>query len=109
MASPDASIAAVAPNNDRRKTLVAIRDRLAEETEDTRWADHKRECHCVCGIGDVRQLVALVKELRAVEAELAALPQAEGGHPLDAIVASVESLDEHRRTRRPRRPAAAGS
>lgn len=54
-------------------------------------------------------LVALVKELRAVEAELAALPQVEGGHPLDAIVATVASLDEHRRTRTPRRSAAAGS
>jgi hypothetical protein len=109
MAAEEVAISDVAPLNDRRQTLLAIRDRLARETDDTLWSTHKRECDCSCGMGDGRLLVALVKELRAVEAELAGLPAVEGGHPLDGIVASVASLDKHRRTRAPRRSAAAGS
>jgi hypothetical protein len=49
---------------------------------------------------DVRALVALTKEIRAVVAELASLPVEDGSNPLDAIVANVAQLDEHRRTRR---------
>lgn len=72
--SSDRTIAAVVPSGDRRASLEAIRDRLALETEDTLWMRHKAECHCVCGMGDGRLLAALVKELRAVMTELAALP-----------------------------------
>jgi hypothetical protein len=68
------SIAAVIPEGDRRESLVAIRDRLALETDDTLWAKHKRECNCQCGMGDGRLLVALTKRLSEVLAELAALP-----------------------------------
>ncbi len=107
--SAPARIADVAPVGDRRRTLTAIRDRLAAETDDTLWTKHKNECACICGMGDGRLLVALVKELREVEKELAALPKAEEGNPLDAIVASVANLDQHRRTRRPGRPAAKSS
>ena len=64
-------------SGDRRDSLVAGRDRLAAEADDTRWAQHKRECNCVCGMGDGRTLVAVLKELRVVLAELDALPNAE--------------------------------
>jgi hypothetical protein len=72
--SRSATIAKAVPAGDRRASLEAIRDRLAEETDDTLWAKHKRECNCQCGMGDGRLLVALAKELRAVIAELDTLP-----------------------------------
>jgi len=77
------------------------------ETDDLKWSKHRSECHCVCGMSDVRALVALTKEIRAVVAEIAALPGGEERVVLDDIAASVARLDEHRRTRR--RPTAAGS
>ncbi len=103
------SISAVAPNGDRRATLVAIRNRLADETDDTTWAKHKNECTCVCGMGDGRLLVALTKELRTVDAEIAALPEPKGASKLDEIASSVADLDKHRRSRTPRRTDATGS
>lgn len=91
-------IAEVAPGGDRRATLVAIRDRLAAETDDTLWMRHKDECSCVCGMGDGRLLVALVKELRAVEAELAALPVDEGATDLDRLADELAPRRAKRRS-----------
>jgi hypothetical protein len=62
---------------------------LAEETNDVTWSKHKAECRCSCGMGDGRVLVALVKELRAVIAELESLPSAKGASKLDKIAAGV--------------------
>lgn len=68
--SSDSSIECVVPSGNRLASLVAIRDRLAAETSDTLWSKHREECTCVCGMGDGRLLVALVKELRAVITEI---------------------------------------
>lgn len=78
-------IAEVVPVSDRRASLEAIRDRLAAETDDTLWQRHKDECECYCGMGDGRLLVAIVKELRAVIAELETLPSAKEESPSDQL------------------------
>lgn len=85
--SSDSSIEAVVPGGDRRASLVAIRNRLATETSETLWQQHKNECECYCGMGDGRLLVALVKELRVVIAELEALPTAKEESPSDQLAA----------------------
>lgn len=79
------AISKVVPAGDRRTALVAIRDRLAAETDDTLWMKHKAECRCLCGMGDGRLLVALVKELRAVIEELETLPGAKEQSPSDQL------------------------
>ena len=104
---PDNPISRVVPLGDRRDSLIAIRDRLAFETDDLKWSKHRAECHCVCGMTDPRALVALGKELRAVLDAIAALPEGGKRSALDDIVASVAQLDDARRTRR--RAAAAGA
>lgn len=81
------SIGDVIPLGDRRASLEAIRDRLAAETNDTLWQRHKEECECFCGMGDGRLLVAIVKELRTVIAELEALPVATGKSTSDQLAA----------------------
>lgn len=79
------SVARVVPAGDRRSALVAMRDRLARETDDTLWMRHKAECRCTCGMGDGRLLVALIKELRDVIRELESLPAAKGSSPSDEL------------------------
>jgi hypothetical protein len=71
------SISVVVPKGDHRASLLAIRDRLAAETDDLTWSKHKNECHCVCGIGDPRSLVALTKRLEETLTAISALPQPE--------------------------------
>jgi hypothetical protein len=84
---PASTLPDVVATGDRRASLTAIRDRLAAEADDTTWASHKRECSCVCGMGDGRTLVAIVKELRVVLAELDALPGGERGSAVDDLAA----------------------
>lgn len=81
------TIAEVTPHGNRLDALIAIRDRLAAETDDTLWSRHKEECSCVCGMGDGRLLVALVKELRAVLLEIDEMPEARQGSPSDDLAA----------------------
>ena len=71
------AIAVVVPTGDVRASLVAIRDRLAAETDDVAWARHKRECNCQCGMADIRALVALTKRLEENMAAIEALPRAD--------------------------------
>lgn len=84
----------------RLELLEAMRDRLAAETDDETWAQHKRECRCACGIGDGRVLVALMKELRSVVEELESLPGAKKETELDRIHARARDDLAPRRARR---------
>jgi hypothetical protein len=88
----------VIPKGDHRASLIAIRDRLAEETDDTLWAKHKRECNCQCGMGDGRLLVALTKRLSEVLAEIAALPAAGKVTQLDRLADDLAPRRAQRRT-----------
>lgn len=92
------TIAATVPKGDRLASLVAIRDRLAEETDDTLWARHKRECNCQCGMGDGRLLVALTKRLSEVLAEIAALPTPGKVTKLDRLADELAPRRAQRRT-----------
>lgn len=96
----DVDIPTVIATGDRPASLRALRDRLAQELDEGVVAQHRRECSCVCGIADLRAMVALIKELRAVIAELDGLPAAEEGSPLDDIAARVADEVGQRRTRR---------
>lgn len=90
-----------------RDSLVAMRDMLAAEADDVTWEKHKRECRCVCGMGDGRTRVALLKELRAVLNAIEALPEAEEGSVLDDLAAA--HVDELAPRRAGRFADAAGS
>jgi hypothetical protein len=101
-----ADLSTVAPD-DRRRWLEALRDRLAREADEVTWDKHKRECTCVCGMGDGRTLVAVLKELRAVLDAIELLPVEQKGSRLDRIAAARDDELAERRTRRG--PAAASS
>lgn len=90
----------VVRSGDRAETLRALRDRLAEELDEERAATHRRECTCVCGMGDGRVIVAIIKELRAVVEELDGLPAAEEDSRLDRIAAARSDEVAQRRARR---------
>ena len=90
------AISTVIPEGDIRDSLVAIRDRLAAETDDVKWAKHKRECICTCGMADIRALVALTKRLEETLAAIEALPKAsKEASPVErAISAAAKRRDE---------------
>lgn len=77
----------VAGKGDRRKTLEAVRDRLAAELDDI----------------DGRYAAPLAKELRNVMAEIDRLPGGEEESPLDVIARSVpaDELAPRRANRKP--------
>jgi hypothetical protein len=97
-------IATVVPKGDVRASLIAIRDRLAAETDDVAWARHKRECNCQCGMADIRALVALTKRLEETLAAIEALPKLpkEASAVDNVIAAAAKRRDElaARRTKR---------
>lgn len=84
---------------DFRDSLVAIRDTLARMVDNPQRAQHRRECVCICGIGDDRTLVPIVKELRGVLDAIEALPAEEGASRLDSIAARHEDELAGRRRR----------
>lgn len=90
----------IVQSGDRGKSLRAVRNRLAEELDEERAALHRRECVCVCGMGDGRVIVALIKELRAVMEELEGLPVEEEESRLDRIAAARADELAARRSRR---------
>jgi len=90
----------IVSSGDRPSTLRILRDRLAEELDEERAATHRRECTCVCGMGDGRVVVAIIKELRAVVEELDGLPVAEEDTRLDRIAAARADDLAARRSRR---------
>lgn len=71
------SLAEVVDSGDYRALLEAMLARLAAEADEVTWDKHKRECICVCGMGDGRTLVAVLKQLDVVARELEALPNPE--------------------------------
>jgi len=95
----------VVASGDRAATLRVLRDRLAEELDEERAAEHRRECSCVCGMGDGRVIVAIIKELRAVVEELDGLPATDEESELDRIAAGRADEVAERRTRRLAVPA----
>lgn len=102
-----ATIADVVPRGDLRNSLIAIRDRLAAETDDLRWARHKRECNCVCGMTDPRSLVALTKRLEETLAAIAALPVQTEGSAVDNVIAAAAKRRDELAARRAGRDAGA--
>lgn len=96
-------IADVVPTGDLRASLVAIRDRLAAETDDVKWAKHKRECNCQCGMADIRALVALTKRLEETLAALAALPVQTKGSAVDNVIAAAAKRRDELAARRTKR------
>lgn len=81
-------MATVGSARGRRAILDAVRERLVAQID---AGAHLDDCACECppGTGDGRVLAALVKELRAVLADLDALPGGAGeeADPIDGLAA----------------------
>lgn len=71
------TLAQIIALGDLRNSLVAIRDRLAAELDDLKWARHKNECKCLCGMSDIRAYVAGTKRLEETLNAIEALPAPE--------------------------------
>jgi hypothetical protein len=104
-------IASTVPKGELRASLLAIRDRLALETDDVKWAKHKRECNCQCGMADIRTLVALTKRLEETLAAIEALPKpSKEESAIDrAIAAAAKRQDDLAARRAARQPGSAAS
>lgn len=106
----ESHLSTVVTRGDLRQSLIAIRDLLAADADDVTWEKHKAECRCVCGMGDGRTRVAIVKELRSVLDALEALPGGKEATAVDGIVARASAKrDELAAKRANRKPAAASS
>jgi hypothetical protein len=103
-AAKPGGIATVVPKGDHLASLIAIRDRLAAETDDIQWAKHKRECVCQCGMADIRALVALTKRLEETLAAIAAIPAApKEASAVDKVRAAAAARRDEVAARRARR------
>lgn len=100
-------ISEVVPKGDLRASYVAIRDRLAAETDHVKWAKHRRECNCQCGMADIRALVALTKRLEETLAAIAALPEEVKGSAVDNVIAAAAKRRDELAARRTSRDAGA--
>jgi hypothetical protein len=101
-------ISEVVPKGVHRDSLIAIRDRLASETDDLKWSKHRAECHCVCGMTDVRALVALAKKIEETLAAIAALPVPDRKESaVDRVVAGAAKRRDELAARRENRSAGA--
>jgi|SRR6185436_9255779 len=96
-------LSAVVSGGDLRQSLEAIRDLLAADADDVTWEKHKAQCRCVCGMGDGRTRVAIVKELRAVLDALEKLPGGKEATAVDGIVARATAKRDELAARRKNR------
>ncbi len=103
--SSASQISEVVPQGDLRKSLIAIRNRLADETDHVKWAKHRRECVCQCGMADIRALVALTKRLEETLAAIAALPEEVKGSAVDNVIAAAAKRRDELAARRTSRDA----
>jgi hypothetical protein len=112
-AKPDAKpnpISEVVPKGDHRDSLIAIRDRLASETDDLKWSKHRAECHCVCGMTDVRALVALAKKIEETLSAIAALPAPDRKESaVDRVVAGAAKRRDELAAKRANRASGASA
>jgi hypothetical protein len=99
----ESHLSTVVTRGDLRESLEAIRDLLAGDADDVTWEKHKAECSCVCGMGDGRTRVAIVKELRAVLEALEALPGGKEATAVDGIVARASAKRDELAARRANR------
>lgn len=93
-------LSTVVERGDLRESLVAIRGCLSALIDSPERAKHRRECNCVCGIGDDRALVPIFKELRAVIEAIEALPEGREVTKLDRLAAGVADELAPRRSAR---------
>jgi hypothetical protein len=77
---------------------------LAAETDHVKWAKHRRECNCQCGMADIRALVALTKRLEETLAAIAAIPAApKEASAVDKVRAAAAARRDEVAARRARR------
>lgn len=104
------SISEAVSTGNLRASLEAIRDRLAAETDEVRWAKHRRECNCQCGMADIRALVALTKRLEETMQAIEALPAVKGEvSAVDRVRAAAGAKRDELAARRAARAAGAAA
>ncbi len=105
----ESHLSTVVTDGDLRRSLVAIRDLLANDADNVAWERHKAECKCVCGMVDGKTRVAIVKELRAVLEAIEALPGGKEATEVDGIVARASAKRDELAARRKDRMSVSAS
>lgn len=98
MTKRDEALIEVVTSGNRRRTLEALREVLADELDAAKIAKHRRDCVCLCGIGDARVRVAVAKAIREINAELDELPEAAEVTKLDRLSDDLAARRAVRRT-----------